>query len=204
MPDGLIGTPAYMAPEQIERGPLTAATDIYALGIVLFEMMSGTLPFRGSSPVETARRRLTQDAPSLKSVMPLAPPVWDNTVRACLQRDQAARPSSAGEVTSRLTGRYQSPGDLEALVANQYARRRRWSRVTKSIAFLVAATVVWYWTQRPHEPSAQARAAVDSARIKLQNITRSGFRDGLADYRRAIELIPRGRCLGRNWPSRTR
>jgi serine/threonine protein kinase len=66
----LVGTPAYMAPEQIDGGPIGPATDIYALGVLLFELVSGRRPFEGGSGMEVAMRRLREDPPSLRALAP--------------------------------------------------------------------------------------------------------------------------------------
>ena len=56
----LVGTPDYMAPEQVEGGPVTAAADLFALGVVLYEIVTGTLPFRGERPLDAALARLKE------------------------------------------------------------------------------------------------------------------------------------------------
>ena len=174
---GLKGTPAYMAPEQVENGPITPAVDIYALGIVLFEMMSGALPFRGASPVETARLRLHRDPPPLRRIAPEAPLSWERTVRACLQRDPARRPASLAEIAALLTGRYERRRNFRALAIGFFA-----------VALAVGGI---HWARQPHRPTAAAQIAVDNARVKLSNITQAGYSGALDDYRRATQLDPK-------------
>ena len=174
---GLTGTPAYMAPEQVTNGEITPATDIYSLGVVLFETMSGTVPFKGDTPVETAQLRLCQDAPRLRDAAPGAPLPWERTVLACMERDPARRPASAGEVAARLTGRYE--------------RRRNLRVLTAGICVLGLTAGAVYWARLPHRPNVAALAAADSARVKLENVTQAGFLEAIGDYRRAIQLDPK-------------
>src|SRR5262249_37690884 len=63
-PGDALGTPAYMAPEQLENGEITAAVDLYAFGIVMYEMITGTLPWQGESGLAVALKRLHGPAPS--------------------------------------------------------------------------------------------------------------------------------------------
>jgi serine/threonine-protein kinase len=89
----LLGTPAYMSPEQVEGRPATPASDIYALGVTLFELLTGTLPFTGDTAMAAATARLQQDPPRPSSVRTGVPSKWDRIVLRCLVRDPAARPS---------------------------------------------------------------------------------------------------------------
>ncbi len=84
----VVGTPAYMAPEQVEGRPITPAADMFALGVVLFEMLTGDLPFTGATPLEVALARLSQEPRSLRA---LAPDV-DERSEAIVQRLLARRP----------------------------------------------------------------------------------------------------------------
>jgi tetratricopeptide (TPR) repeat protein len=101
----LVGTPAYMAPEQVECKPATTATDIYALGIVMFELVTGELPFRAETPMATAVLRLTQPPPSARARRPELPVGWDLAIRRCLELAPANRFARAGEVALALDNR---------------------------------------------------------------------------------------------------
>jgi serine/threonine protein kinase len=98
----LLGTPAYMAPEQIEGGMALMRTDIYSLGVILFEMMTGVLPFTGATPLAIARARLEREPPIPSTLRTDLDPRWCTAIRACLARDPKARPGTIEAVASAL------------------------------------------------------------------------------------------------------
>jgi eukaryotic-like serine/threonine-protein kinase len=93
----LMGTPAYMAPERVAGLPATAASDLYALGIVAYECLAGKLPFTGT-PLEVALAHQNRDLPALPDDIP-----WEvaELVADLTERDPDARPASAAEVAVR-------------------------------------------------------------------------------------------------------
>jgi len=101
----LVGTPAYMAPEQVECKPATTATDIYALGVVMFELVTGDLPFRADTPMATAVLRLTQAPPSVRTKRPELSASWDRAIAKCLEVAPASRFARAGDVIEALDAR---------------------------------------------------------------------------------------------------
>ncbi|MEL7060452.1 MAG: protein kinase, partial [Acidobacteriota bacterium] len=104
----IVGTPAYMAPEQVEGTSVGPAADLYAFGIVLFEMVTGELPFRGSSPLSTAVARLREPAPTPRLHVPALPEAWERTILGCLERAPENRPSSAREALQTLDAEAES------------------------------------------------------------------------------------------------
>ena len=100
----MIGTPAYMAPEQVAGGEITAATDIYSLGIVMYEMVTGALPFAGDNPWIVATKRLQEPPPSPRTHVPGLDPAWETVILRCLERHPAARYATAADVVSALGG----------------------------------------------------------------------------------------------------
>jgi eukaryotic-like serine/threonine-protein kinase len=100
----ILGTPAYMAPEQIEGGAITPATDIYALGIVIYEMLTGSLPFAAETPLATAMKRLNQSAPSPRVQVPELGARWEAVVARCLERAPERRFASTEEIARALRG----------------------------------------------------------------------------------------------------
>ena len=106
---GIAGTPAYMAPEQIEGGEITPATDIYSLGIVMYEMVSGTLPFTADTPLAAAVKRLKEAPPSPRTHVSELDPKWESVILRCLERNAADRYASAEQVVEALRGQRVAP-----------------------------------------------------------------------------------------------
>ncbi|MCG8462467.1 MAG: serine/threonine protein kinase, partial [Holophagales bacterium] len=132
----IVGTPEYMAPEQIEGRDVMPATDIYALGIVICEMLTGRLPFEADTPLATAYLRLSESGPSLQALRAALPPGWFEPVRRCLQIDPRARWESAEQLVAALEG--------------SQAHRGPWRAVAWAAGLIlllgVAGSLLWWQT----------------------------------------------------------
>jgi len=101
-PGLLVGTPAYMSPEQATEQPVDGRSDVYALGCVLFELLTGTPPFTGSSPLAILARRLTEAPARLSDRGMSAPPRLESVLARALARDPRDRFSTAAELAEQL------------------------------------------------------------------------------------------------------
>ncbi|MEU3605702.1 protein kinase [Streptomyces sp. NPDC035033] len=97
-----IGSPAYMAPEQAMGGAVGPRTDLYALGVLLHELLSGNVPFAGSTALGVLHRHLYEPPLPLRQVRPEVPEALESLVLRLLAKDPAARPSGAHEVYEAL------------------------------------------------------------------------------------------------------
>ncbi len=100
--DNFLGTPHYMSPEQGQGTPLDARSDIYSLGVVLFEMLAGTRPFRGDSHWALIHQHITEPPPSLAAARPGISKIAEAVVGRCLEKDPARRYQSAAELVAAL------------------------------------------------------------------------------------------------------
>lgn len=98
----LIGTVAYLSPEQLERGRADARSDVYAAGLVLFEMLTGHPPYGGDTPLAVAYQHVHHDVPLPSAEAPTVPWQVDELVKRTTRRDPAVRPLDAGSFLADL------------------------------------------------------------------------------------------------------
>ncbi|MSY55821.1 MAG: protein kinase, partial [Actinobacteria bacterium] len=98
----ILGSVSYLSPEQVQRGVADARSDVYAVGIVAFEMLTGEKPFIGDTPIQIAYMHVNQDIPSLRSKRKEIPQALDDLIGRATNRDPDKRPRNAGEFLSAI------------------------------------------------------------------------------------------------------
>jgi tetratricopeptide (TPR) repeat protein/tRNA A-37 threonylcarbamoyl transferase component Bud32 len=167
------GTPEYMSPEQLEGGVLTPSSDIYALGIVIYEMVTGRRPFVADTPIASALQRIVGPPPkSPRELRPELPIEWDRAIMRCLARYPNGRFTDAAHVGRALDGDAPARPPQSRLV---------WA---VAIALLVVAgggTLLWRGrnasTQPGTSPSAPANPTVVPADTARPAVAVLGFRN---------------------------
>lgn len=173
----IFGTPLYMSPEQCLGKPIDFRSDIYSLGCVMYEALSGSPPLAGSNPVETILRHVNDAPISLRK----ACVGWkvsadlEKVVMACLEKDPAHRPSSVEVVRQNLERI--SRGERTAMKKSFHRRKSpNYWIISLLVLSLAGAGVVCYWLSLPHRSvSEEAKSSFDK------------------EYRRAAELHKAGR-----------
>ena len=98
----MIGTPEYMAPEQVEGKEIDQRVDIYSLGVILFELLTGTVPFEGDTPITVAIKHIKEEAPEPKTINSNIPDDLNEVVLRCLKKDRGKRYENVEELLSEL------------------------------------------------------------------------------------------------------
>ena len=135
----ILGTVQYMAPEQVEGREADPRSDVWGLGIVIYEMVTGTRPFHGDTAASVIGSILKDDPPPLSTRQPLVPPVLDHIVTRCLAKDPDERWQSASDVMRELrwTSESQTLTNVAAAVNGGSSRTRRSGWLAAAVLFVV-------------------------------------------------------------------
>ncbi|MGB5752488.1 MAG: protein kinase [Thermoanaerobaculia bacterium] len=143
-PGRLLGTVAYMAPEQVQGLPAEEQSDIFAFGVVLYEMLTGHRPFGGSTSLATAAAILKEDAAPISTVSPTVPPALASVVAQCLEKRPGDRFSSAHDLSLTL-------GAVDSVAQEPPASRKsptRWHWPVV-VAVAIAAVIAFLFVPFP-------------------------------------------------------
>ena len=180
----VLGTIPYMAPEQVEGREADARTDVFALGVILYEMTTGRPPFEARSPASVLASILTHDPQPLSSLRPGVPAGVDRVVKKCLAKDPDERWQSAADLNAALQWSREDSasahGPPHAIDKRRYFSRRVLAALV--VVAAVAAAAMWMLSGRVASGTgARAGPAVHSGHVPDRNCVRRPLRPGRRD-----------------------
>ncbi len=179
----MVGTMEYMSPEQAQGKDLNPSSDIFTVGLILYELLSGIMPFHAESAIASLLKRTQQRAVPLADIDKNIPGILSNIVCKCLEKDPALRYPSAEELVADLRA-WQGRSGSRISASSTRLRMNRirelpWTRVaiTAVLTVLVAVGIAWYWSRRPRAAQFVAHAPVSVLVADFQNNTSDSLFD---------------------------
>lgn len=162
--DHTAGTPQYMSPEQAAGQPVTYRADLFSVGVIMFECLSGQLPFVGKSSYDYVRHLLADAPRRLGRLAPGAPADLVDLVERCLEKNPPDRPESAADVLAelrRIAGSLTGVGAVYN-TAGAVRSKRRWQWTAAAVAVAAVGVSLWQWRARTPaaEPLRRSRPVV--------------------------------------------
>ena len=148
----ILGTPEYMAPEQAKGDPVGSPADVYALGVLAYQMVSGRLPFKGANTMATLRMHCQEEAPSLAAMAPGLSPAVEAWIGRAMAKDPRERFHDAGEMRRAMVAA--SGGSTTAAVqvpARPSNGRKRLWLAAGAAGLLLLLAAAWSW-RKAHRP----------------------------------------------------
>jgi Tol biopolymer transport system component len=155
-PGQVLGTVGYMSPEQVRGQATDHRTDIFALGAILYEILTGKRAFKRDSSVETMNAILKEEPPELEEIAPSLTPGLDRVVRHCLEKNPAQRFQSASDIAFDLEtiSSHSGTGSRLNVVA---AERRTYWKMAAAALLVAAGLAATYYAARKSAPAAAPR-----------------------------------------------
>jgi Tol biopolymer transport system component len=148
----IVGTFRYMSPEQVEGKELDGRSDIFALGAVLYEMLTGQRAFEGKSQLSVASAILEKEPPPISSIKPMTPPSLDHAIRRCLAKDPEERWQTARDLKLELQwiaeGGSQAGAPAPLVSRRKFREHLAWS-IAALLAISLAAVALVHFRQKP-------------------------------------------------------
>jgi Tol biopolymer transport system component len=165
----ILGTVQYMAPEQLEGKESDARTDIFALGEILYEMITGRRTFQGQSKAALISSILSSEPTAISTIQPLAPAALDHLVKKCLAKDPDERWQNAHDVASELKWISESSQSSPTVPAGKVVRRKNWERITWAVLamILLGLTIFLYTTREPKDTSLMRLSLVPEGETRI-------------------------------------
>jgi eukaryotic-like serine/threonine-protein kinase len=154
-PGRVLGTVGYMAPEQVRGQVADARSDIFAVGVILYEMLTGKPAFRKSTSAETMTAILNEDPTAVSQIAPTVPPGLQRIVNRCLAKSPDKRFQHASDLEFAMEALSDSSGSSVSGV-HEGLPSKRWIWLATTIAIALAAAVVMWWREPPAVPVVQA------------------------------------------------
>ena len=162
----VMGTVPYMSPEQVSGRPLDHRTDVFSLGVVLYEMASGRRPFAGGSAAELSSSILRDTPPALTTLRAGLPEGLMRLVTRCLEKDPAARFQSIRDVRAALAALSTGGSERETVLGREPGPRSRAFRIAAGAAILLGVAAYLVARSGIMRPAGRAREAAAPARIR--------------------------------------
>ncbi len=173
---GAVGTLLYMSPEQAEGKAVDSRTDLWSLGVVLYESLSGKLPFQGTSGLAVLRAITEGNPKPLRDIRPDAPPQADRVVSRALQKDVTRRYQSAAEMARDLSEALTQLSAPALLRGRQEVRMsRRYAVAAVLLLVLVAASGSWLYHRSERRHWAREEAIPQIAKLKSEDKSLAAF-----------------------------
>ncbi len=185
-PNQVIGTPGYMSPEQLQQRPVDGRSDLFALGAVLFECLTGRPAFHGRTSIEIGGHVLMSEAPVVSSLRPELTARHDEIVSRLLAKDPSSRFQSAEELLGAL--RVLAPSDTHTVLAVTRPSTRHFA-VAATLAILGTGMGIWLWQRGAPvpQPTAEARQWYQRGTESIRN---GAYYSGRLALEEAVRLFP--------------